>query len=213
MAASNGRGLFITFEGIDGSGKTTQMRLLINRLRERGATVLESAEPGGTPIGRKIRELLLDPSNRELSPAAELILYFAARAQNVDQWIRPALERGEIVVSDRWTDSTLAYQGGGRGLGESVVWDLDRVACRGIEPGLTIFIDVDLATSAARTNKREQALDRLEVQPGEFHQRTRDAYLRLARRFPARFRVIDGSQPPEAVAEAVWQAVQPELPA
>src|ERR1051326_8729426 len=124
------RGLFITFEGIDGSGKTTQMHRLADRLRALGRTVLETVEPGGPPIAAKIRRILLDSANQELSPTTELLLYFASRAQNVDEWIQPALERGEIVLSDRFTDSSLVYQGAGRGLGAETVKALDRIACR-----------------------------------------------------------------------------------
>src|SRR5215212_9111874 len=122
------RGLFISFEGMDGSGKTTQMRRLAARLRGMGRTVVETVEPGGPPIAMKIRRILLDSANQELSAAAELLLYFASRAQNVDQVIRPALERGEIVLSDRFTDSSLVYQGFGRGLGADAVRALDQVA-------------------------------------------------------------------------------------
>src|ERR1700737_4329868 len=120
-----GRGLFITFEGPDGSGKSTQLRLLAERLRNNGYEVLESVEPGGTPIGVQIRRILLDSANRELSATAELLLMFAARAQNVEQWIMPALAEGKIVLSDRFTDSTLAYQGAARGLGREVVMQID----------------------------------------------------------------------------------------
>src|SRR5438105_1370171 len=124
-----GRGLFITFEGPDGSGKTTQVRLLAERLREKRYDVFESAEPGGTPIGVQIRRILLDSANQELSATTELLLMFAARAQNVEQWILPALAEGKIVLSDRFTDSTLAYQGAARGLGRDVVIQVDGIAC------------------------------------------------------------------------------------
>ena len=124
------RGLFITFEGPEGSGKSTQLRMLAKKLRAAGYEVLETAEPGGTPIGVQIRRVLLDAKNQELSPTAELLLMFAARAQNVDQWILPALAAGKIVLCDRFTDSTLVYQGAGRGLGAEVVYDVDRIACR-----------------------------------------------------------------------------------
>src|ERR1700719_633492 len=119
---SRPRGLFLTFEGPEGSGKSTQLRLLVARLREMGHDVLETAEPGGTPIGLQIRRVLLDSKNQELCPTAELLLMFAARAQNVDQWILPALAAGCVVVSDRFTDSTLVYQGAGRGLGAALVY-------------------------------------------------------------------------------------------
>src|SRR5438445_13827043 len=138
------RGRFITFEGTDGCGKSTQMKILAARLRAEGSEVLETAEPGGTPIGRKIRSILLDSANQELSPTAELLLYFAGRAQNVDEWILPALDRGAIVLSDRFTDSTLAYQGAARGLGRDVVMTIHKIACRGLLPDITIYLDIDL---------------------------------------------------------------------
>jgi dTMP kinase len=147
-------GLFVTFEGMDGSGKTTQMRRLAGRLRAMGRTVLETAEPGGTPIGAKIRRILLDGANQELCPTAELLLYFASRAQNVDEWILPALGRGEVVLADRFTDSSLVYQGYGRGLGAENVMALDRIACRGLKPHLTLLVDIDAETSLARSLSR-----------------------------------------------------------
>ena len=119
MSTISGRGIFITFEGPDGSGKSTQARILAERLRAEGRPVLESVEPGGTPIGQQIRRILLDPANKELTATAELLLMFAARAQNVEQWILPALQQGKIVISDRFTDSSVAYQGAGRGLGRT----------------------------------------------------------------------------------------------
>src|SRR6185437_667544 len=127
-------GLFITFEGMDGSGKTTQMHRLAARLRATGRTVLETAEPGGPPVATQIRRILLNSANTALSPTTELLLYFASRAQNVDEWIHPALARGEIVLSDRFTDSSLVYQGYGRGLGIEAVEALEKIACRGLKP-------------------------------------------------------------------------------
>src|SRR5262249_22454948 len=148
---------FLTFEGMDGSGKTTQMHRLAERLRKQGRVVLETVEPGGPPISQKIRRILLDAANQELSPTAEVLLYFASRAQNVDEWIKPALERGEIVLSDRFTDSSLVYQGIGRGLGVETVEELDRIACRGLTPDLTILVDVDAEASLARARARNIA--------------------------------------------------------
>src|SRR5260370_2168478 len=141
------RGIFITFEGMDGCGKTTQMRRLARRLEKEGRSVLQTAEPGGTEIGLQIRGILLDSKNRDLSPTAELLLYFAARAQNVDQWILPALSQGTIVLADRFTDSSLVYQGCGRGLGAETVLALDRIACRALKPTLTFLIDIHLTPS------------------------------------------------------------------
>jgi dTMP kinase len=198
-----GRGLFITFEGPDGSGKSTQARILAERLRGQGRTVLESVEPGGTPIGQQIRRILLDPANKELTATAELLLMFAARAQNVEQWILPALAEGKIVISDRFTDSSIAYQGAGRGLGTSTVLELDRIACHGVVPDITLCIDIDIETGLARARARGNSETRLEEQAIEFHHKVREAYHELARSEPQRFRLIDGRGTPEAVAENV----------
>ena len=197
------RGLFLSFEGIDGAGKSTQIRRLSARLQNAGREVVCTVEPGGTRIGTRIREVLLDPSTPELSPTTELLLYFAARAQNVDQVIRPALERDAIVISDRFTDSSLAYQGAARGLGEDLVMALDRVACRGLKPDLTIYLDIDLATSEARVLSK----DRLEGEPDEFRRRVREAYLSLVKREPQRFRQIDGTGTEDSIESAIWEAV------
>jgi len=196
------RGRFITFEGPEGSGKSTQLRLLGERLRKSGQDVLETQEPGGTPIGIQIRHVLLDAKNRELCPTAELLMMFASRAQNVDQLILPALSAGRNVLSDRFTDSTLVYQGVGRGLGSDVVYDLDRIACRGLVPDLTLLIDIDTETGLARARQT-----RMEKQGADFHRRVREAYRQLAADEPARIKLIDGSQTREAVAEQVWDAV------
>ena len=211
MPAIPARGLFITFEGPEGSGKSTQLRLLAGRLRSAGHAVLETAEPGGTPIGLQIRRVLLDSRNHELCPTAELLLMFAARAQNLDQWILPALSRGQAVLCDRFTDSTLVYQGVARGLGAEVVYELDRIACRGLTPDLTLVIDIDTATGLERARRRnDKAQDvetRMEEQTVAFHAQVRAAYHRLAEDEPRRVRLIDGSRPPEAVAEDVWAQV------
>ncbi len=205
------RGTFITFEGLDGCGKSTQMRRLAERLREKGHTVLETAEPGGTPIGLQVRRVLLDSANQELSPSAELLLYFACRAQNVDQWILPALERGEIVLSDRFTDSSLVYQGIGRGLGAEAVLALDRIACRGLAPDLTLLIAIDLETGLRRAharNKRKNEVEsRMDEQAVEFHRIVSGAYLELAAREPQRIKVIDGRRTMGVVERDVWETV------
>lgn len=210
------RGLFITFEGPDGSGKSTQARMLADRLRNAAYDVLQSVEPGGTPIGQQIRRILLDPANQELVPTAELLLMFAARAQNVEQSILPALETGKIVISDRFTDSSLAYQGAGRGLGREVVLELDRIACHGLTPDLTLCIDIDpeLGLARARSRASESAAapeTRLEEQALAFHQKVREAYHELARTESQRFRLIDGGGTPEATAAKVWEHVAPLL--
>jgi dTMP kinase len=205
------RGLFITFEGPDGSGKSTQARMLAERLRGAGRAVLESVEPGGTPIGQQIRRILLDPANKELAATAELLLMFAARAQNVEQWILPALAQGKIVISDRFTDSSLAYQGAGRGLGAKTVRDLDRIACHGLTPDITFCIDIDSETGLARAQARGGAETRLEEQEIEFHHKVREAYHALARNEPQRFRLIDGNGTPEAIAAKIWIQLAPVL--
>jgi dTMP kinase len=203
MSTTKGRGLFVTFEGPDGSGKSTQARMLAARLRDQGRDVLESVEPGGTPIGQQIRRILLDPANKELTATAELLLMFAARAQNVEQWILPALAQGKIVVSDRFTDSSIAYQGAGRRLGWEKVLEVDRIACQGLVPDLTLCIDIDSETGLARAQSRGGLETRLEEQAIEFHKRAREAYHQLARREPRRFRLIDGNGTPEAIAAKV----------
>lgn len=206
------RGRFITFEGIDGSGKTTQMHLLAERLRNGGREVIETIEPGGTAIGTQIRRILLDSANQDLRPTSELLLYFASRAQNVEECIRPALEAGKIVLADRFTDSTLAYQGYARGLGAETVRALDGIACRGLVPDLTLLIDIDLSAGLARARVRNVSgapdQTRMEDQDLEFHRKVREAYLALAKQYADRFRTIDGRGSPEEVAARVWEAVR-----
>jgi len=207
------RGRFITFEGPEGSGKSTQLHLLGERLRSAGHDVMETQEPGGTAIGIQIRHVLLDAKNRELCPTAELLLMFASRAQNVDESILPALSAGRTVLSDRFTDSTLVYQGVGRGLGADVVYELDRIACRGLVPDLTLLIDIDAETGLARAHRRsvrtEDPETRMEEQEMGFHRKVREAYRQLATDEHQRIRLIDGSQTREAVAIEVWQAIAP----
>jgi dTMP kinase len=207
------RAPFITFEGPEGSGKSTQARLLSSRLRGMGMNVLDSVEPGGTPIGMQIRRVLLDAKNNDLCPTTELLLMFAARAQNVEQWILPALGAGRVVISDRFTDSTLVYQGVARGLGAEVVCDVDRIACRGLVPDLTLVIDIDTEIGLARAHKRsEQTGDvetRLDQESLAFHRKVRAAYHQLAEEEPRRVRLIDGNRTEVAVAADVWAAAEP----
>jgi dTMP kinase len=211
----NKRGLFLTFEGPEGSGKSTQLRRLAALLRDAGHDVIETAEPGGTPIGMQIRRVLLDAGNRELCPTAELLLMFASRAQNVDQCILPALSQGRVVLCDRFTDSSLVYQGVARGLGAEVVYEVDRIACRGLVPDLTLVIDIDTETGLARANRRNlHALDvetRMEEQTVVFHRQVREAYRQLASDEPRRVQLIDGARDEATVAADVWAAVEPLL--
>ena len=202
-------GTFITFEGPDGSGKTTQMRILADRLRGRGREVVETQEPGGTAIGLQIRSILLDAANHQLCPIAEMLLYFAARAQNFDERIDPAWQRGAVVLSDRFTDSTLAYQGGGRALGPDVVMQLHNIACHGLQPDLTICIDIGVEAGLERTRSRNgPKRDRMDEQAVEFHRRVREIYLELARQHPDRIKFVDGEGSVEEVAERVWEVVK-----
>lgn len=209
------RGVFITFEGPEGSGKSTQLRTLGKRLRGAQQRVLETAEPGGTEIGLQIRRVLLDARNQELCPTTELLLMFAARAQNVEQAIVPALSNGQWVLCDRFTDSTLVYQGAARGLGPEMVYDVDRIACRGLVPDLTLLIDIDVDLGLARADRRNRRTrdieTRIDDHSRDFHRKVRAAYLHLAEEEPKRVRLIDGSRSESEVADAVWAAVQPLL--
>jgi dTMP kinase len=206
------QGLFITFEGVDGCGKTTQLRLLASWLKERGRNVVETVEPGGTDIGREIRKILLDPANTAIRPRTELLLYFASRAQNVEEVIRPALESDAVVLCDRFTDSTIVYQGCGRGLQTDVILDLHRIACGALKPDITLLIDVDLDTSLARAKRRNDRTDinesRIDEEGRDFHERVRRGYLALAAKEPDRFITIDGMHPAADVAAAIREAIQ-----
>jgi dTMP kinase len=209
------RGKFITFEGMDGCGKSTQLRRLAARLRAAGRDVVETAEPGGTAIGEQIRRILLDPANNHLSSTAEIFLYFASRAQNVDERIAPALAAGRIVLADRFTDSTMAYQGYGRGLGVEMVRMLDQFACRGLAPDLTVLIDIGVETSLARARERNvsgrESHTRMDEQSIEFYNAVRAAYLRMTTGEPCRFRIIDGRASADEVERRVWEAVAPHV--
>jgi dTMP kinase len=210
-------GLFISFEGTEGSGKSTQLRLLVERLRSQGYTVSENQEPGATPIGKEIRRVLLHPANAEMAPITELLLMFASRAQAAAEIIRPALARGEIVVSDRFTDSTLAYQGGARGLGFDIVRQAHQLAVGDLTPDLTICITLDVSQGLERAHSRNRGTaagrneDRLDKQGLDFHSRVLEAYKRLAELEPRRFHLVEGSGSPQTVAERVWSEVEPLL--
>ena len=206
------QGKFITFEGIDGCGKTTQLRLLARHLEERGCDVVETVEPGGTEIGRMVRKILLDPASSSLVPRAELLLYFASRAQNVDEVIRPALARGAIVLCDRFTDSTLAYQGFGRGLDAETILTLDRIACDRLVPDLTLLIDIDIFTSQSRAQRRNQKTvsneTRLDDESTAFHTLVRNGYQALAAQHAKRFVILNGAPNVKAVAKKIKEIVE-----
>lgn len=209
------RGVFITFEGMDGCGKTTQMHRLAARLRAHGRTVLETAEPGGTRVGDQIRRILLDAANQDLRPAAELLLYFASRAQNVEELIVPALQAGTVVLSDRFTDSSTVYQGCGRGLGVENVLALERIACHGLKPDLTVLIDIDLETSLDRARARNlveaHSQTRMDEQSLDFHRKVHQAYQRLARQEAARYRIVDGRADMDTIEREIWRVVSPHV--
>ncbi len=205
--------LFITFEGIEGCGKTTQIRLLAERLRRNGLELLVTREPGGCPIADAIRSILLHPDSRALVPRAELLLYAAARAQHVDEVIRPALARGTLVLCDRFIDATVAYQGGGRGLDPALIASLNTLATDGLLPDLTLLLDMPAEEGLQRARQRNTATpeeDRFEREELAFHCRVRDEYLQLARQH-SRFMVIDAVGAVEVVAARIATAVDAVL--
>lgn len=199
-------GRFISLEGIDGSGKSTQARMLAHVLRGRGLEVIETREPGGTPLGEAIRGLLLDTPKGSVAPAAEIHLFAASRAQHVDELIRPAVARGAWVVSDRFVDSSLAYQGAARGFGIETVLEANRTAVDGCLPDLTLVIDVPAATAAWR--RSGDGDDRIEAEGVAFQEAAAAGYRELARRFPQRVMLIDGAGEPDAVHVAVMERIE-----
>jgi dTMP kinase len=205
-------GLLITFEGPEGSGKTTQIRRLQGWLEGRGHTVHVTREPGGTPIGDAIRAVLLDPHYREMSPEAEALLFSAARAQHVDQVIRPGLAEGITVLCDRYADSTMAYQGYGRGLDLASLRAITAFAIRGAVPDLTVYLDVLAAAGLERKQQGDQAeWNRMEREALSFHERVRLGFLQMAAQEPHRWLVVDASQPPDQVQEAIRSGVMQRL--
>jgi len=195
--------MFISFEGLDGCGKTTQAAMLADALELEGREVVRVREPGGTPTGERIRELLLDPAAR-IGPAAEALLYAAARAQLVHDVIAPALDRGSVVIADRFIDSSLAYQGVGRGLGLEEILAVNQLATGGLMPDATLLLRLDLDEASRR---RGSAIDRIEAEHAGFHADVADGFDAAAARFPERIRIVDASGPPRAVLARVRQAV------
>lgn len=211
---------FITFEGIEGCGKTTQLQLLARRLERSGYRVTITREPGGCPIADKVRNILLDADNSAMVPLAELLLYAAARAQHVSEVIAPALDAGCIVLCDRYTDATIAYQGCGRRLDRAVIDQLNLLATAGVRPDMTLLLDCPAETGLSRAFSRINGIsgareERFELESLQFHQRVRDGYLEQARLEPGRFVVIDASagisDTEEAIAAAVLERVSNRL--
>lgn len=196
------KGLFITFEGIDGSGKTTQVREFIRRLNNDSVPFLLFREPGGTKIGEKVREILLDKSNTGMKPITELLLYSASRYQLTCQSIIPALESGKIVICDRFYDSTTAYQGYARGIDLSFIERLNSVATESLVPDLTFFLDISLLEREKRI--RDKDLDRLEQEDIEFQKRVREGFFTIAKKEPERVVIIDGSRLSEEISNEIW---------
>lgn len=211
-------GVFITIEGGDGAGKTTQATLLRRRLEAAGRKVVLTRDPGGTPVGEEIRAILLVAAMREgrsgspssLAPQTEALLFEASRAQLVRDVIRPALERGEIVVCDRYSDSTLAYQGYGRGLDIEALEAADRLATGGLKPHLSVFLDLPVETALGRKGEREEQ-DHVGGQSRDFHERVRRGFAELAAKEPRRWLVVDATLPVDTIADVIWERVQSVL--
>jgi len=209
-------GTFITFEGIEGSGKSTQIALLANYLTARGIRNVLTREPGGTLIGDQVRKILLDPANRSLDPTAELLLYAASRAQHLREIILPALANGMTVLCDRFSDATLAYQGYGRRLDIEMIRSLDRIVTTGMRPDLTILFDIEATMGIERARGRNNSLGleaeaRFENEELVFHDRVRQGYLKLVVQEPDRIRIVDASGTSEAVQEQVRKIVDERL--
>jgi dTMP kinase len=206
-------GTLITFEGIDGSGKSTQLRLLADYLVQAGCDVLLTREPGGTPVGNRLRAALLD-AQEEVDPLTELLVFAADRAQHVRRVLRPALELGRVVFSDRYADATAAYQGAGRGFSPELISEIIQLATEGLKPDLTLLFDLSVDDSTTRTRRRtngSQRGDRLDSENADFHSRVRDAYLQLAKLEPDRIKVIKTNQLQESTHARVKEIVVPFL--
>lgn len=196
-------GLFITFEGPEGGGKTTQIKKLAMHLQTIGQDVVLTREPGGTSISEAIRDILLDADNQAMDDRTELLLYAAARAQHVREVIIPALKSGKTVISDRFSDSTLAYQGYGRGLDIDLIFQLNNIATKGLEPDLTILLDIDVKAGLQRVQDIQLGFDRLEGEKIEFHEKVRHGFLTLAKQYTKRIKLISAEQKPEEIFKKI----------
>jgi dTMP kinase len=210
-------GTFITFEGIDGSGKSTQLRLLGNFLKANGCDALLTREPGGTQLGLRLRAALLDAAE-EVDPLTELLVFAADRAQHVRRLVRPALDANRLVISDRYADATVAYQGAGRGFSTELISQIVQLATEGLKPDLTLLFDLTIDESTNRTARRSTGKsatritrDRLDIEHADFHARVRDAYLQIALADPERVKLIDTSGPVERTQERVKEIILPFL--
>lgn len=201
-------GLFIAFEGGDGAGKSTQAARLAGSLESRGLTVLRTREPGGTPIGEKLRSLVLDHGHGHIDAHTEALIFAASRAAHASQVIRPALARGEVVLTDRYIDSSVAYQGAGRALGTDAVRSVNEWATSGLQPDLTVLLDVHPAEGRSRRTAGDAAEDRLESEADEFHARIRRAFLDLAASRPDNYLVLEAGQPVEDIAGLILARVE-----
>ena len=201
------KGILISFEGIEGTGKTIQSRLLSEYLVKKGYTVVLTEEPGGTHIGLKIRDLLLSVEHKEMTPITELLLYNASRAQHIKEVILPALKGGSFVITDRFTDSTVAYQGYGRRIDLSLIDLMEKIVTEGLKPDITLVLDLDVQTGLMR-NKGINKTDRLELEDLEFHRRVRDGYLEIAAKDPGRIKLINASESKEQVHNKIVSIVE-----
>lgn len=201
------KGLFITIEGADGSGKTTQIELLKKYFEKKSQLVIFTREPGGTVISEAIREIILDKRYMEMSDTTESLLYAAARAQHVEQLIKPALQEGKIIICDRYVDSSIVYQGIARGIGIDEIIMINNYAIRGLQPDLTIILDLDEDTSINRKNKQKE-LDRLELQKVEFHKKVVEGYRLLANKYSDRICLIDAAQSIENIHQKIIKVIE-----
>lgn len=201
------KGLLITMEGPDGSGKTMQMDLLERTLRKQGYPVIRSREPGGTPIGEAIRSVILNPEYSEMDSMTEAMLYAASRAQHVAEKIKPAMAEGYIVLLDRFLDSSLVYQGIGRGMAIETIEAINRFATGGLQPDVTFMVYIDYEEGLRRKRKQNGSLDRMEAQQDSFHRRVNEGYLQLAQRYPERIQLIDGARDPQTVHQDILKRV------